>query len=160
MITDTQWDAFLAIDTVAKIDISKRKFNYKKHIKNAYKLVAILLSTTFLMFLILYKHYELNIILTLIYLSVDIINILLEPIYTLKTCYLQLSDKYEMVTSNKVVESGIRVITSLLKTPFCTTIGQYLSMFEELIVVNILFNKGFKINSNGEVIKKEKYDNN
>ena len=37
LITDTQWDAFDSISTVAKIDISKKKFNYKEHRKNAYK---------------------------------------------------------------------------------------------------------------------------
>ena len=43
LITDTQWDSFEAISTVAKIDISRRKFNYKEHRKNAYKLLSILL---------------------------------------------------------------------------------------------------------------------
>ena len=33
LITDTQWDAFESISTVAKIDISQNNFNYKKHKK-------------------------------------------------------------------------------------------------------------------------------
>lgn len=45
LITDTQWDTFDSIRTAAQIDISKNRFNYKEHRKNAYKLLVILLST-------------------------------------------------------------------------------------------------------------------
>ena len=101
-----------------------------------------------------YRHYELNLTITLMYLSVEIVNFLLEPLYEIKTCYLQLADKLEVkVTSNKVVASGIRVITSFLKTPFCTAIGQSLSMIEQCIVVNVIFYKHFKIDKEGKVVK-------
>ena len=150
LVTDTQWDSLCAIDTVAKIDISKGKFNYKEHIRNAYKLIGILLSTTFLMILFSYRYYELNLVITLMYLSVEIVNFLVEPLYELKICYLQLTDKFESkVASNKIVASGIRVVTSFLKTPFCTAIGQTLSMIEQYIVVNIIFYRNFKINKDG-----------
>lgn len=154
LVTDTQWDSFGAVDTVAKIDISKGKFNYKEHKKNAYKLLGILLSTTFLMLIFSYRYYELNLTITLMYLSVEIVNFLLEPLYEIKTCYLQLVGKFETkVTSNKIAASGIRVITSFLKTPFCTAIGQSLSMIEQFIVINIMFYKHFKIDKEGKVIK-------
>lgn len=154
LVTDTQWDSFGAVDTVAKIDISKGEFNYKEHKKNAYKLLGILLSTTFLMLIFSYRYYELNLAITLMYLSVEIVNFLLEPLYEIKTCYLQLADKLEVtVTSNKIVASGIRVITSFLKTPFCTAIGQSLSMIEQFIVVNVIFYKHFKIDKEGKVVK-------
>ncbi len=48
LITDTQWDSFEAIKTVAKIDISKEQFFYKDHKINAYKLLGILLTTVFI----------------------------------------------------------------------------------------------------------------
>lgn len=154
LVTDTQWDSFGAVDTVAKIDISKGEFNYKEHKKNAYKLLGILLSTTFLMLTFSYRYYELNLTITLMYLSVEIVNFLLEPLYEIKTCYLQLADKLEVkVTSNKVIASGIRVVTSFLKTPFCTAIGQSLSMIEQFIVVNVIFYKHFKIDKEGKVVK-------
>lgn len=154
LVTDTQWDSFGAVDTVAKIDISKGEFNYKEHKKNAYKLLGILLSTTFLMLIFSYRYYELNLTITLMYLSVEIVNFLLEPLYEIKTCYLQLADKLEVkVTSNKVIASGIRVVTSFLKTPFCTAIGQSLSMIEQFIVVNVIFYKHFKIDKEGKVVK-------
>lgn len=156
LITDMQWDSYASVDTVAKIDISKGKFNYKEHRKNAYRLVGILLSTSFLMFMIFYQHYQLNLIITFLYLSVDIINFLVEPPYEIKTCYLQLADRYEAkITSNRMVASSIRTLASFLKTPFCTAIGQTISMVEQLIVVNILFHKNFKINRDGTVTKKQ-----
>ena len=74
LITDTQWDSFGAITTVAKIDISKGEFNYKNHRTNAYKLLIILLVTTFSMLLISYRFYELDLGITLIYLSFELIN--------------------------------------------------------------------------------------
>lgn len=160
LITDTQWDSFGAVGTVAKIDISKGKFNYKEHMKNAYKLLGILLFTSFLMLIFSYRYYELNLVITLLYLSVEVINFLLEPLYDIKICYLQLADKFETkITTNKIAASGIRVIASFLKTPFCTAIGQLLSMVEQFIVVNIIFYRSFKINKDGTVVKIEKKEN-
>ncbi len=152
LVTDTQWDSLYAIDTVAKIDISKEKFNYKEHRRNAYKLIGILLFTTFLMILFSYRNYELNFAIMLMYLSVEIVDFLVDPLYELKVCYLQLTDKFESkVTSNKLVASGIRVVTSFLKTPFCTAIGQTLSMIEQYAVINIIFYKNFRINKDGTI---------
>ena len=73
LITDTQWDTFNAITTVAQIDISKGNFNYKEHRKNAYKLVAILLGSIFLLFITLCWFYKINYFLTILYLLFDVI---------------------------------------------------------------------------------------
>ena len=155
LITDTQWDSFGAIETVAKIDISKGIFNYKEHRKNSYKLLTLLLFTTFIMFILFYKNYQLNMFITMMFLGVELINFFVEPIYTLKICYLQLTNGFEMkVTSNKIAATGIRVITSFLNSPFCTAIGQTFSMIEQFIVVNFIFYKNFRISDNGKIIKK------
>lgn len=155
LITDTQWDSLGAIDTVAKIDISKGKFNYKVHRKNAYKLLGILLFTSFLILLLTYRFYELNLVIILLYLSVEVVNFLVEPLYELKVCYLQLTNKFKTkVTTNKIAASGIRTLASFLKTPFCTAIGQSLSMLEQLLIVNILFYKHFRISKEGTVEKR------
>ena len=49
LITDTQWDISYAIKTVAQIDITKRIFSYKQHIKNSRKLIYILILSTLIM---------------------------------------------------------------------------------------------------------------
>lgn len=155
LITDTQWDSLGAVDTVAKIDISKGKFNYKEHRRNAYKLVGLLLFSSFIMLIFTYRFYELNLVITLLYLSVEVVNFLVEPLYEIKVCYLQLVDKFETkVTTNKIAASGIRVVASFLKTPFCTAIGQALAMIEQFVVINILFYKKFNISKNGTVKEK------
>ena len=153
LITDTQWDSFDAISTVAKIDISKGKFNYIVHKNNAYKLLIILLSTTFIMFVSLYKLYEVNLQLAVIYLAFEIVNFVIYPIYRLKTCYLQLEYSAVKTTTNKIVASTLRMFMSLIKTPFCTGIGQCTSSIYQFITMNYMFNKNYMINKNGEIEK-------
>ncbi len=156
LITDTQWDSFEAINTVAKIDISKKKFNYKNHELNAYKLLCILLTTVFIMFGVFFEFYDLDLKITAIYLSFELINFIIYPIYSIKTSYLQL-EKYEIkVTSNKLFAGILRMLISLLKTPYCTGIGQVTSSLYQFITVNIMFHRNFVIDKNGIVIKKEK----
>ena len=151
LITDTQWDAFDSISTVAKIDISKKKFNYKEHRKNAYKLLTVLLITIFIMFIIAFKFYNLDLIITLIYLSFELVNFAIYPIYRIKTCYLQLEYIPIKITTNKIISDILRMFMSLLKTPYCTGIGQCVSSIYQFISVNFMFHRNFKVTENGEV---------
>ena len=153
-ITDTQWDSFDAISTVAKIDISQGKFNYKEHRNNAYKLLGILISTVFAMLLISYEFYELDLGITLIYLSFELINLAIYPIYRIKTCYLQLERLAKKVTTNKIAAGVIRFFISLLKTPYCTGLGQVTSSIYQFITVNIMFHRNFTIDKEGKVLEK------
>lgn len=154
LITDTQWDALDSISTVAKIDISKGDFNYKEHKNNAYKLLSVLLITILIMFIVLYRFYNLNMNLFIIYMSFEIVNFLIYPIYKIKTCYLQLEYSSYKTTSNKIIASTLRMFISLLKTPFCTGIGQVCSSIYQFITINIMFNKNFKVSKAGNVLKK------
>ena len=154
LITDTQWDSFDAITTVAKIDISKNKFNYTEHRNNAYRLLGFLAFTTFIMLLISYRFYELNLVITFIYLSFEMANFILYPIYTLKTCYLQLGKLAKNITTNKITAGVIRFFISLIKTPYCTVFGQVTSSFYQFITVNSMFHKNYEIDKKGNVIEK------
>ena len=154
LITDTQWDSFDAITTVAKIDISKNKFNYIEHRNNAYRLLGFLAFTTFIMLLISYRFYELNLVITFIYLSFEMANFILYPIYTLKTCYLQLGKLAKNITTNKITAGVIRFFISLIKTPYCTVFGQVTSSFYQFITVNSMFHKNYEIDKKGNVIEK------
>ena len=156
LITDTQWDTTDAIITVATIDISKDRFNYKQHKKDAYKLITILLITSLIMFILLYRFYNLDLIITLIYFSFEIINFVIYPIYRIKTCYLQLEWSVVKITSNKILACVLRLFMSFLKTPFCTGIGQICSSIYQLITVSIFFKLNYKIDKNGNVISKIK----
>ena len=155
LITDTQWDALDAISTIAKIDISKGVFNYKKHIKNAYKLLCILLTTTIIMFLTLYNFYSININLFIIYFLFEIVNFLIYPMYRIKTYYLQLEYSAVKTTINKISASVLRMFISFIKTPFCTGIGQICSSIYQFITINIMFNRNFKVNESGFIENKK-----
>ena len=152
LITDTQWDSFES--NVAKIDISKNEFNYKEHRNNAYKLEGVLLATIFIMLLILYRFYELDLGITLIYLSFELINFSIYPVYKIKTCYLQLTKFAKEITTNKITAGILRFFISLLKTPYCTGIGQVTSSLYQFLTVNIMFNKNYKIDKEGKVLEK------
>ena len=154
LITDTQWDTFDAIKEAATIDISKRKINYIEHRNNAYKLLGILFGTSLIMFVLLYGFYDLDFKITMIYFSFEIVNFLIYPIYRIKTCYLQLEYSAFKTTSNKIIASIFRMFMSLLKTPFCTGIGQVCSSVYQFVTVSIMFNYNFKIDKTGSVVKK------
>ena len=49
LTTDTHWDILESVDTASKIDLAENRFDYKKSLKNAYKLLAILIASIILM---------------------------------------------------------------------------------------------------------------
>lgn len=155
LITDTQWDTADAIVTNATIDISKNNFNYKEHRRNAYRLLGILFLTSLIMFILLYRFYDLNFKITMIYFTFEIVNFLIYPIYRIKTCYLQLEWSAFKTTGNKIFSLFLRMILSLTKTPFCTGIGQACSSVYQFITVSIFFKLNFKVDKKGNVIRKK-----
>lgn len=155
LITDTQWDTADAIVTAATIDISRNDFNYKEHRRNAYKLLGILFLSSLVMFILLYRFYDLDFKITMIYFSFEIINFLIYPIYRIKTCYLQLEWSAFKTTSNKIISLFLRMFLSLTKTPFCTGIGQVCSSIYQFITVSTFFKLNFKVGKKGNVIRKK-----
>ena len=155
LITDTQWDTAEAIVTAATIDISKNNFNYKEHRRNAYKLLSILFLTSLIMFILLYRFYDLDFKITMIYFVFEIVNFLIYPIYRIKTCYLQLEWSAFKITENKIFSLFLRMLLSLTKTPFCTGIGQACSSVYQFITVSIFFKLNFKVDKKGNVIRKK-----
>ena len=54
-----------------------------------------------------------------------------------------------------IITAGIlRFLISLLKTPYCTGIGQVTSSLYQFLTVNIMFNKNFAIDKTGKVLEK------
>ena len=153
LITDTQWDTAEAITIASNIDISKSNFNYKTSRNNAYKLLLLLVGTSVIMFLLLFSFYDLNLKITLIYFSFELINFCMFPIYKIKTCYLQLEYSSLKTTSNKKISSILRMAVSLLKTPYCTGFGQICSSIYQFVTINVMFHNNFKVRKNGLIIK-------
>lgn len=151
LITDMQWDISYNVDTLAKIDISQNQFNYKKHQKNALILSVILNISIILLFLILYPFYKPNLIITLIFTIPTLIDLLIVPFYNLKKDYLQINVSPIKVTTITQVANILRTLCSFLLTPYCTLIGQEVTIYLQLISFYIMFSLNCKITPKGEI---------
>lgn len=156
LITDTQWDVFDSVATLARIDISKHQFNFKQSLRNAYRLNLILFATIAIMFLTLQGLYELDLGITLAYLSMEILTFLIDPAQYLYTSYLQLNWSASKTTTNKIVARCLRLGLSLLPSPFCTSIGMVACSIYQLVSTKILFRKNYAIDKTGKVYKRRR----
>lgn len=132
LITDTQWDIAYAIKIVAQIDIAKKIFSYKEHIINSRKLVYILIISTFIMGIILYPIYKVDISATLLIVGIELISLYMYPIYITKLTYIQLEYSALKATINKQIANILRIFCSFILSPFCTSIGLVASVIYQL----------------------------
>lgn len=138
LITDAQWDITHSIGVATRVDIVKNKFKYSEHLKNAFKLIGIILISIIAMFGILYPIYKPQLNITLIYVGIEIINFILYPLYYIKMCYIQIEKSALKTTINKQIADTIRFMFSFIPTPFCIVIGQLASMIYQLIYSNLV----------------------
>ena len=141
LITDTQWDISNAIKTVAQIDIAKRLFSYKEHMKNSRKLIYLLIISTFIMGLILYPSYKVDITATLIIVGIELISLYMYPIYITKLTYIQLEYSAIKATISKQIANILRVCCSFIPSPFCTSIGLAVSVIYQLVSTQYIIHK-------------------
>lgn len=141
LVTDLQWDIETSVSTVAKIDISKNKFVYKEHLRNALKLNVILISSVIIMSLIGVFIYKPNMFIFLIFMTWHIIDYMLTPFTNIKISYLQLEYSSFKTTFNEMIAFAIRTFMSFIPTPFCTIIGQMCSSIYEFTYSTIKFGK-------------------
>lgn len=141
LITDTQWDISYAIKTVAQIDITKKIFSYKEHIKNSRKLIYILIISTFIMGLILYPSYKSDIPATLIIVSIELVSLYAYPIYITKLTFIQLEYSAIKATISKQVANILRIICSFIPSPFCTSFGLAVSVVYQLSSTHYIIRK-------------------
>lgn len=141
LVTDMQWDMTEAVKTVAKVDISKKQFDYSEHLKNAKKLYGILILSVILMSLVIYPFYKPDIWVAGIFILLHICDFLLGPYMEIKICVLQLEDSAFKMTANMIIAYTIRTIVSFTPTPFCTIIGQMCGTAYEFICSQINYRK-------------------
>ncbi len=122
--TDTQWDMLYSVDTAAKIDLAENKFNYKESRKNAYKLLSILIFTILIMNFTLYWYFKPDLIILVIILAVQIIDMLIDPLKTLRMSYIQINDNNKKHNVFYLLSRLIRLLCSFIPSAFCTYIGQ------------------------------------
>lgn len=128
LITDTQWDMLYSVDTASKIDLAENKFDYKESLKNAYKLLSILIGTILFMGVTLYWYFKPDLKILLIILFVQIIDMLVDPIKILRWSYLQINDNNKKHNIFYALSRVIRLLCSFIPSAFCTYIGQVTAM--------------------------------
>lgn len=128
LTTDTQWDVLTSVDTAAKIDFADKKFNYKSAIKDAYKLLALLIATILIMNITLYWYFKPNLLLLVVLLLIQIIDMIVHPLISIRMSYLQINTD----TKKHNIFYGIsrigRIVCSFIPSAFCTHIGQLFTM--------------------------------
>lgn len=117
LITDTQWDISDAIKTVAQIDIAKKEFSYKEHMKNSRKLVWLLIISSIIMWIILY------------------------PFYITKLTFVQMEYSAMKATISKQIANTLRIFCSFIAFPFCTSIGLAVSAIYQLVSMQYIISK-------------------
>ena len=141
LITDTQWDVSYAIKTVAQIDITKRDFSYKEHMKNSRKLIYLLIISTFIMGIALYPSYKVDITATLLIVGIELISLYMYPMYITKLTYIQLEYSAIKATISKQIANILRICCSFIPSPFCTSIGLAVSVIYQLTSTQYIIHK-------------------
>lgn len=154
LITDTQWDIVESIGTLAKVDLAKRRFNLKQTAKNARKLLFILYGTIAIMFFCLYRFYDLDLGITLIYLGLEAFDFFLTTDYYIYTSLLQLNWSPAKMTANKFITRIARVFCSFIPSPFCTNIGAIQSSIYQITTGRYFLHKHFTVSKSGIVRKR------
>ena len=156
--TDSQWDALSAVTTVAKVDLSKDRYEYKKELKNAYIYTSILISTSIVMTLVLSYANGVNIYLAVAYLLFQLIDMISDP-------YLSIIDTYTQLNYSATVNSIIKfsalvvrtIISVCLLSAFCTDIAQIFETAVLLVFYLIVRIKKYKI-IDGKITLKTNID--
>lgn len=141
LITDTQWDVAYSIKVLAHIDITKKTFSYKEHIKNSYNLVYMLIISILVMGIVLYPFYNTDIPATLLIAGLEISCLYMYPIYITRLTYLQMEYSAVKATISKQIANVLRIICSFIPTPFCTSIGLVVSVIYQLIATQYYITK-------------------
>lgn len=144
LTSDTQWDMLSSISTVSKIDISKDNFNYKKSLKDAYKLLGLLLTSIIIMNISLYWFYKPDLKIYIIIFIIQIIDMVLNVPAIIKWNYLQIKDNNQKHNISYITCRILRLLCSFLPTGFCTYIGQLVSGTYKYIY-SIIKTKKFEI---------------
>ena len=145
MSTDTEWDVLGAIETVANVDISKGRYNYKKEVKNAYIFTFIMIAIAAGCCILLAHLNHVAITLALAFLAFQVADMLLDPLLTIWTTYCQIDYSATVATASSITAKVLRTLLSvLIISPFCTDIGQVAESVLLIVILLIVRFKKFK----------------
>ena len=156
LCTDAQWDMLSAYDIVAKVDISKNRYNYSSEIKKAYIFTIIVGLSSVIMSLILVSFINVSAKLLITYLSFQIIGMFLDTYTSILSIYTQIEYSPIINTVLNLSTMIIRTILSLLiLSPYCTDIGQISQSVILFISFSVIRFSKYKIVENKLMVKKD-----
>lgn len=160
LCTDTQWDAMGAIETVAKVDISKNRYKFKKELGYSYIFTVILIATSLTMGFGMALINKVSLALVAAYLAFQVVDMLFSPYAKILFIYTQI--EYSP-TLNTVIELLLKVVRTLLSvfliTPFCTDIAQIVSGLLLVVSMVVIRCVKFKV-IDGELTLKRRFSEN
>jgi len=160
LITDSQWDAFTSIETVAKIDVAKGEYNHKKSVANAFLYTTILMVSSLIMFEALYRFYKLNLTIVLIFFAIDVFVFYISSLTESFQVYFQINQSAIANTSISLGGHAVRfVFSSFLPTPYCTGIAMLIDNVLQTFIHFFLRFKYYKVNRDGFLVRKLKIQN-
>ncbi len=154
--TDPFWDSIYAVEKVAKVDISKGCYGYRKELKNAhlYTLILVLLSTVVTIGGYFFVNTSFHIV--MIFLLMQIVAMFLGPIQLIMAVFVQLEYSPKLNTTIILSGRGVRTLLGIfLYTPYCTAIGHIVSAFLIFGTMLLIRYKKFKVQDNRLVLSSK-----
>lgn len=146
LCTDTQWDAMDAIATVAKVDISKGRYNFRKELANSYIFTAIMIASSVIMCSVMTIINKASFVLVAAYFAFQVFDMLLHPYKTCIATFTQIEYSPVLSTSVGLTTKTIRTIISVfLISPFCNDIAQIVAGFLNFFIMLMIRCTKYKV---------------
>lgn len=159
LCTDAQWDCLGAISTVAKVDISKNRYNYRQELKNSYFFTLIVIASSFVMTFALIFLFNASLPLVLIYMAFQVFDFLTTPISDILAVFTQLEYSPVLNTIISLSTKAVRVLLSVvIMSPFCTDIGQVVEAVLLLGALLIIRFTKYKVSEGKLLVKTSEND--
>lgn len=156
LCTDTQWDMLGAVSTVAKVDISKNRYEYKKEVKNAYAYSSVVIASSIVMAFILSLINEIVFHIALVYLTFQVLDMLLFPYKTILSIFTQLEYSATLNTIISFTLKGLRTFLSVvIMSPYCTEIGQLVQGTLSFIIFALIRFFKYKVDGSKLILKEK-----
>ncbi len=161
LVTDPQWDALGSVSTIAKIDISKNQYNFRRALKYSSIITVFYMATSLILFFALFKTYQVALLLGLIFIAFQFFDMLvLSFVYNNIKVFIQLQYSPTKCTLINLLNHAIRTVLAIvILSPFNTVIAQIVCGIVTLPILLILLFKNFKVSHDGFLVAKNNKDN-
>ena len=146
---------------MAKIDISKKRLQYKKLIKESYLFTSCVIISSALMLFSFFSIYGVDLKIAIIYFTFQIVDMLLTPYFTILKYYTQLEYSPLINTIINLLVKIIRICLAIfILSPYWTEIGQLAESILMLLTYTIIRICKYRIKENTLVINSKNDNSN